>query len=635
MATKNNEEIKVLTDREKSRDKISIFFGSKDNFTHGLKEVIANGTDEIINNFEDGTVTVELFDDLQTVQVTDTGRGIPIDGVTNGIKNYDLLFRTLFAGTKYDTTEKTTTGTNGVGGTVINYTSSYFLVESWYDGFHHTILFENGGELIGDLVKTQCPKSKHGTQITFRLDDEVYPNITYTAEDVEKIAKSFAVGSNKINVNFKHNGHTQTYHYSSLESYFDEFLENKGTSKQVDTAEVAFDDEGELTKIKLSFATTPEPKQESYLNLTHLSEGGSFNDGVISGFKSFLNKYCKDNKLFTKGTPALTSDDIESSLSFVLVAFSNKVEFTNQTKLSTNKNLYKKIARKHTLQTLEFLEIEDEKNLKKIVNHVLSVQKFNTASQKAKLQLKKKLTEKVDGIGNKVDKLVDCKFHGKDAEIYVAEGNSALGSIVLARDAKYQAVYALRGKFLNCLKTDYPTIFKNIVITDLIKVLGCGVTTDKRNKDLDTFDINNLRYGKIIIATDADSDGANIACLIITMIYRLMPKLIEDRYIYLAQTPLYELKLEDDSVVYYFSESEKDRELPTIKGKYNIARVKGLGELDAPTMAYTAMNSDTRKMIQITVEDTRKMVESIETWMGTNVDGRKQFISENLDKYVV
>lgn len=630
----NTDEIQVLDDRQKSRDKIAVWFGSRDNFMHGCREVIANGTDEVINNFDNGEIEVTLFDDLETIQVRDTGRGIRIDGETNGVKNYDLLFRTLFAGTKYVQTESNLTGTNGVGNTVLCYTSSRFLVESWYGGFKYSIEFKDGGEIAADLSKEKCDKNLHGTQITFKLDGDVYPTTQYASEEIKKIVKSFSVGSNKVTLYFNHNGQRDEFHYDSLEEYFSELVGNSSTCKQVNTPEVTYEDEGETTTLKLSFSTTPEVVQESYLNLTFLSEGGSFNEGVIAGARTFLNKYCKDKKMFPKNVPSFTTSDIENSLSFVMVALSNKVEFTNQTKLSTNKNLYKKLARKHTIQAFEILQVEDESNLKKIANHVLSIQKYNEASQKAKQQLKKKLTEKVDGIGNKVEKLVDCKTHGKDAEIYIAEGNSALGSIVLARDAKNQAAYPLRGKILNCLKADYPTIFKNQVITDLIKVLGCGIEADKKNKDLDTFDINKLRYGKIVISTDADSDGANIFCLIITMFYRLMPSLIKEGYIYQAKTPLYEVKHEDDSMTYYFSESEKDAKLPKVKGKYTIARVKGLGELSAEVMAETAMNPETRNLVQVTVEDSEAMVKSIETWMGIDVNERKQIISDNLPDFV-
>lgn len=640
MTTTNNQThdtIRALNDRQKARDKIAIWYGSNSNYTHGLKEVIANGTDEVINNFEVGSVSVTLHDDLQTISVSDSGRGIPIEGETDGVKNYELLFRTLFAGTKYETTDSTTTGTNGVGNTVLCYTSSVFHIESYYGGYKHTLKFENGGELVQDLKKEKLPKDVelfHGTKVTFKLDPEVYPVTTYEPEEIKAIVKRFAVGSPKVSLTFNYKDEQETFNYESVEDYFKEIIGSGSTSSIVTAPEVSYDDEGEVTKIKLTLSTTPEAIQESYLNLTYLPEGGSFNEGVNAGVRVFANKYCKDNKLFPKNVTSFTTEDIETSVSFVLVALSNKVEFQNQTKLSTNKKLYRKLAQKHATQLLEIFKVENESGLKKFINHLLEVQKHNTQSQKAKQQLKKKLSEKVDGIGNKVENLVDSKKHGEQAEIFIAEGASALGSIVLARDAMFQAAYPLRGKILNCLKADYTTIFKNQIITDLIKVLGCGISTDRKNKDLESFDIKNLRYGKIIIATDADSDGAQIACLIITMIYRLMPELLNKGYIYIAQTPLYEIKHDDDSMTYFFSESEKDEKLPSIKGKYTIARCKGLGELDALTMSETAMDPKTRDLVRVTVEDAKKMVQSLEDWMGTTVDNRKDFIAENLSKYV-
>lgn len=630
----NKDKIRLLDDREKSREKISVWYGSRDNYYHGLKEVIANSTDEIINNFDFGTVTVELHEDLQTITVSDTGRGIPIDGETNGVKNYELLFRTLFAGTKYETTDSTTTGTNGVGNTVLCYTSSIFYVESYYNGYKHSLKFENGGELVQDLKKEKCDKDLHGTSITFKLDPEVYPVITYDKDEVKDIVKRFAVGSPKVKLIFKYKEELHEFHYKSIEDYYREIIGNSSTSPIVTSPVTLYDDEGEKNSIELIFSTTPEPIQESYLNLTYLAEGGSFNEGVIAGVRQFANKYCKDNKLFPKGVTSFSTSDIESSISFVLVALSNKVEFQNQTKLSTNKKLYKKIAQKHTVQLLEVLKVENEKGLKNLINHLLTVQKHNAQSLRAKKALKKKLTEKVDGIGNKVDKLVDCKKHGPEAELFIAEGNSALGSIVLARDATYQAAYPLRGKILNCLKADYTTIFQNQVITDLVKVLGCGIQTDKKNKDLENFDIKKLRYGKIIISTDADPDGHQIACLIITMFYRLMPELINKGYIYIAQTPLYEVKLKDDSMIYFYSEKEKDEKLPTLQNVKTVARCKGLGELTPEVMAETAMNPETRNLIRVTVEDVKRMSESLDTWMGIDSSRRRDFISENLYHYV-
>lgn len=632
--TTKHDKIRALDDRQKSREKISIFYGSADNFVHGLKEVIANSCDEIINNFDDGTVTVTLHEDLQTITVEDTGRGIPISGETDGIKNYELLFRTLFAGTKYDVTENTTTGTNGVGSTVLNYTSTLFEVTSFYDKKKHYIKFENGGDLSNDLEVSKIKEDKHGTIITYRLDPKIYTQTTYDKDEVKDIVKRYSISSPKVRLIFNYKDEQEVFHFENIKDYYSDLVSNLSTSPIAELPETLYEDGEEKTKISLVLSTTTEQFQEAYLNLTYLSEGGAFNKGVIAGVKAFANKYCKEKRLFPKGVSSFSESDIENSISFTLVALSNKVEFTNQTKLSTKKALYKKLAQKHTTQLMEVLKVENEPGLKKFINHLLAVQKHNAVSQKAKANLKKKLTEKVDGIGNKVLNLTDCKKHGPEAELFIAEGLSALGSIVLARDPIYQAAYPLRGKILNCLKTDYTTIFKNQIITDLVKVLGCGIQADKKNKDLDTFDINKLRFGKIIIGTDADDDGFQIAALIITMFYRLMPELIIQGKVFIAQTPLYEIKHSDDTMTYFYSEKEKDEKLPLLTGKYTIARCKGLGELDALTMSETAMNPETRNLIKVNVEDVKEMSKSIECWMGISVEERKEIISERLYEYV-
>ncbi|MDG0860348.1 toprim domain-containing protein [Staphylococcus equorum] len=626
--------IRALNDREKARTKISIWYGSADNYSHGLKEVIANATDEVINNFDNGEVKVKLHDDKKTITVEDTGRGIPITGETDGVKNYDLLFRTLFAGTKYEQTEATSTGTNGVGNTVLCFTSSFFGVTSFYGGKKHSLSFDNGGEILEGLKSEKDPENKTGTTITFKLDPEVYTNTEYNPDEVEEIVKRFAVGSPKVTLKYLFDGIEKVFHFNSLDEYFKELVGNQSTSQIVSVPNTLYEDDGERTELNIALTTTPEQAQESYLNLTYLSEKGSFHDGLISGIRLFANKYCTSNKLFPKNVKSFLSTDIESSVSYVCVALSNKVEFQNQTKLSTNKKLYKDLTKKHVQKMLEVFSVENPSQMKKFINHILTVQKHNDQNQKAKAKLKKTLNQKVDGIGNKVEKLVDCKKHGLESELFIAEGNSALGSIVLARDAMNQAAYPLRGKILNCLKSDYPTIFKNQVITDLVKVLGCGIQADKKNKDLDSFDISKLRFGKIIISTDSDEDGYQICCLILTMFYRLMPDLIKEGRIYIAQTPLYEVKLKDDTMIYFYNENEKDEKLSSLKNVKTISRCKGLGELDSLTMHETAMNEETRNLVQVTVNDIEKMAKSLNDWMGIDHSNRKQYIAQNLYKYV-
>lgn len=630
MTIQKQDDIKKLTERQKAREKLAVWFGSRDNFYHPVKEAVANGTDEIITHFDKGVVNVELGADKRTISVTDTGRGIPI-----GTKeNIEMLFLTLFAGGKYGNVEETMTGTNGCGLTATNYNSSYFKVESWYGGHYYTIEFENGGVEKAPLRKEACDKQLHSTKITFILDDEMFTNTLFETEEIEDIVKHSAVGSNKVTIGYKHNGHEVSYHYESILEYFAEnALDN--TCKPAIGASKTFEDDGEQTTIELVLSTASEPFQETFLNLTYLKENGAIFDGIVNGAKLFMNKHGRENKLFPKGVTSFSGADIESSISFVATVLSNNVEFQNQTKFATAKKLYKDVAQKYVAEVLELFKIEQPKEFKRMVDHLLLVQKHNEKSSKAKQQLKKKLSEKVDGIGNKVEGLVDCKYNGEKAELFVAEGKSALGSVQTARDANYQAVYPLRGKILNCLKASYETIFENQVVTDLVKVLGCGIQTDRKNKELDNFDIKNMRYGTINIATDADADGEQIACLIITMIYRLMPQLIEEGRINIVQTPLYEVKKANDEMLYIFNEAEKEAKLkPLADTKYVISRCKGLGELEPEVMHETAMNPETRNLIQVTVNSASKMVKMLEVWMGPAVDGRKEIISTELHRYI-
>lgn len=633
--TDNRDKIRVLTDREQAREKLPIFFGSRENYLHPIREAIGNAVDEITNNFSRGIINVTLNEDMQTVSVSDTGRGIPIDGETDGQPNYVLLFETLFAGTNYDNNEngKITVGTNGVGLTVTNFTSLLFEVISYRNGMKHKITYTNGGYRQGELISEPSSNPNlHGSVFKFKLDHEVYTNTIYKPEDLIEIIKHVAATANKITFNFIHKGEKITFNYPSLQDYFNEVASGL-TAKPVIGPEVTYDKENELNKISILFTTASEPVQESFLNYNWLPKKGSIHDGIIIGIRNFVNKVAQEQKLIDKKS-IITVTDVEDSVSYVCSVLSTNVEYANQTKLSTDKKLYRSIAMDYVKSLLEAFQIEQPKEFEKFVKHIVQVNKFNNRNNAAKQALKKKLTEKVDSLNNRVEKLVECDITGPEAELFIAEGDSANGSVVLARDSRFQAAYPLRGKILNCLKADYLKIFENKVIMDLIKVIGTGVIADKKYKDIETFDINKANYGKFIIATDADADGQQIACLLITFFYRLMRPLLEAGMVYIAKTPLYEVKLEDDTMIYFFSEKEKEEKLPTIKGKYTIARCKGLGELDPETMAYTAMDPKTRILERVTVGDAEEMIKAVETFMGTEVGERKQYIEENLHKYI-
>lgn len=635
----NNDEIRQLSQREQARDKISVWYGSADNYQHGLKEVMANATDEIINNFDSGEIYVELEGDNKTITVRDTGRGIPINGKSGDTPNYELLFLQFFAGSKYGEdgiTNGAMTGTNGAGLVTLNYTSLLFEVTSIYGGKKYHIKFENGGDITSPLSVTNTDEV-HGSTFTFRLDPDVYTETEFTSEQVKEIIQKYAVSSPKVKIHYEHREEREIYYYSSVEEYFDELTGDTTTSSPRHASMAEFkESDGESTSIELIVSTATEPRQESFLNLTYLPEGGAINDGVINGLKLYMNKHSRDNNLFPKNVRSFSDSDVEESISFVAVVLSNRVEFSNQTKFSTQKKLYYEVAKQRTQQLLEVMEVEDRKNFDAIVKHLLLVQKDNASNQRQKEKLKKELTKKVDNLNNSIDKFVDSRVHGEEAELYLAEGDSAHGSVVLARDGKFQASLPMGGKFLNVAKANtLEAIVKNEIIMNVIRVLGCGVELGKKHKDVAPFDISKMRYGKVIIASDSDADGKQISSLVITLFHELMPEIIKQGRLYIAKTPLYEIKLKNDDMLYAYSDDERDELIKDNKGEVlNVARSKGLGELSAEVMAETAMNPETRHLVRVTIDSSEKAKQALDDWMGINVDNRKEMISTNLNKYI-
>ena len=632
------EDIKVLTDREKARNKISVWFGSADNYYHPIKEALANAIDEINNHFDKGEVIIKLWDDNQTITIEDTGRGIPISGETNGIKNYKLLFETLFAGTKYDITKQNNTGINGIGETVTNFTSVLYEVHSYYDGKDHHIKYTNGGMI--QFYKENKSDHLSGTNITFKLDHDVYTNITFNVNEIKEIIKHFAVSSPKVTFKLEYKMHHEKIHYDSPLQYFRENVKNTATTNiftlPIDTFETKTkDNKIEINKYNLMLVTSTFPVQETYLNGTFLSENGVIYDGIISAIRKFGNNFCIKHKLTNNKEFKFQRSDVEDSCSFIMNVLSNNVEFTNQTKLSTSKKIYRSQSEQVTLKLLEIYENENIEDLIKFYKHILIVHNDNENNEKARKKLKKRLSANIETINNRVEKLVDCRNHGENSELFITEGNSALGSVVQARDASYQAAYPLRGKILNCIKANNKTIFNNDVVLDLIKIIGAGIEiNNKPVKGLPEFNKNKLRFGKIMIACDADADGYQIACLIISLFYKLMRPILSDGRLYFVKTPLYILKFNDDTSIYYHTEKEMRENIGKVKKAYTLSRLKGLGEVPSNVMADTAMNVKTRNILKITSPDSFTTKETLMKWMGNDVLGRKSEINNNLPNYI-
>jgi DNA gyrase subunit B len=646
------DEIRSLSTREQCRMRLPVFFGSVDNYLHGYREVMANGIDEVTNNFNDGVLNIELLDDNQTISVEDSGRGVPILNNNGETGNEVLLFETLFSGTNFENEEngKETTGTNGSGTCVLNHTSELFRVEVNKDGKYIDLKYTDGGiNKYLNIYDTEA--RKHGSKFTFKLDNTIYPNITYDFEDIKEIVRHCSATSNEITFNLKYKDQFETYKYNTLEDYFDS-VTNQLTSKKINIPMKSFNNELKTTykdgeqvivnehdSLRLIVSTSPNTTQEAYLNHNYLPDGGTINDGVLDGFKNAINDYCKKNKLFNKKVKIISREDVQSSLCFIVDFRTNNVEYTNQTKYATKKLLFGKITREYITEFLESYMIENENDFKLLVKHVLQMADFNNQNTKLKDELKKKLSQNVSGMLNKIEDLFDCEVHDENSEFYICEGKSSGGGLVKARNSKYHAIYSLRGKILNCLKNSEKSIFDNDVIVELIRTLGCGVEIKSKMLDgIGHFNINNLRYGKICIATDMDYDGYAICVLILTMIYKLMPSLLLEEKIYIAMTPLFVLKYKENGEekrVYAYDEAEKNKYLKEMSNKkIDIGRVKGLGELDPNDLYVTALNPETRHMIKVTIDDAKRMEKLFDLWMSDNVAPRKEHIQKRLPEYL-
>ena len=631
-----NDKIRALNDREQAREKLPVFYGSRDNFKHGFKEGVNNAVDEVLNNFPNGIIDIILHEDLKTITISDTGRGLPIaEKDENGTPYYELLFTTLFAGGKYDENENINSGVNGVGLSVLNYTSTIFQVTVCNQGKKYYIDYSDGGILKTPLKFIENTKM-HSTELTFKLDEEVYTHTTYTYEEIRTIIDKTSKVSPNVTITLTYNDNKEIFHYDSLEDYFIKHSEENIIEPFVCPNKTYEETDGEKTKVEviLSCSNVDNLLQECMLNGNNLIEKSSIFEGVTNGIKTFVNKYAKDNNLYEKKEKPISITDIESTVTFCCNIMSNRVEFEGQTKYSTQKKLYKEVVQKYMQEMFEIYSIERKDDFIRLVTQILICKRAYEKSASSMVAIKKKLSEKVDNMHSRVDGLMDCKFHNEESEIFISEGKSAMGSISLARNPKTQAGYAIRGKVLSCLKANYEKIFSNAVVVDLVRILGCGVEVkSKHNKELGDFNMANLRYGKVVISTDSDFDGLNIQVLLLTMIYRLMPQLLAEGKVYIAQTPKYVIKNKEDKY-YAFDDAEKEKLLPTLKGKVSINYLKGLGELDSIDMFNTALNPTTRNMIKVTIGTVEQMMDKFEVWMDDDVSRRRDFIQEHLQEYM-
>ena len=645
-----NESISSLKGADRVRKRPAVIFGSDglEGCEHAVFEILSNSIDEAREG-HGRLITVTRHAD-HSIEVEDMGRGCPVDWNEKEQRyNWELVYCELYAGGKYDNLTgdnyEYSLGLNGLGACATQYASRYMDVTVWRDGYEYRLHFERG-EIVGQLEKTELPKTqkkKTGTRTRWLPDLDVFTDIAIPAEYFTDVMKRQAVVNAGITFRFRDDGQEeQEFLYENgITDYVTELAGEGGLTLPVfwQTERRGRDraDKPDYT-VKLSVACCFSNKLniiEHYHNSSWLEHGGSPEKATRSAFVSALDKYLREQNKYQKNEAKITWADIEDCIILVSNNFSTQTSYENQTKKAINNKFVQEAMTEFLREQLEVYFIENRFDAEKIAEQVLINKRSRESAEKARLNIKKKLSGSID-IANRVQKFVDCRSKDPDKrEIYIVEGDSAMGSVKQSRDAEYQGIMPVRGKILNCLKADYARIFKSEIITDLIKVLGCGVEVQNKHvKDMAAFDLSNLRWNKIVICTDGDVDGFQIRTLILTMLYRLMPTLIREGYVYIAETPLFEINC-GDKTWFAYSDREKNDILKELEGKkVKIDRSKGLGENEPDMMWLTTMNPETRRLIRVMPEDAERTAEVFDLLLGDNLQGRKDHIAENGYKYL-
>ena len=656
-ATYDNESISSLKGADRVRKRPGVIFGSDglEGCEHAVFEILSNAIDEARGG-HGKLITVTRFAD-RSIQVEDQGRGCPVDwNEKEGRYNWELVFCELYAGGKYDNENSEnyefSLGLNGLGSCATQYASRYMDVTVWRDGKEYRLHFERG-EIAGKLEVSEQTgnKKRTGTTIRWLPDLDVFTDIDIPVDYYRDVMRRQAVVN--AGVTFRLKNETAAGKFETEEFVYEHGIEDyirELAGLDALTEPVYW--EGERRgrdrpdkpeyKVKLSVALCFSNKTalcEYYHNSSFLEHGGSPEKATRSAMVSAIDKYLRDNNKYVKGETKITFPDVQDCLILVSSSFSTQTSYENQTKKAITNKFIQEAMTEFLRSRLEIYFIENRDAAEKIAAQVLINKRSRETAERTRINQKKKLTEKID-IANRVQKFVDCRTKDVERrEIYIVEGDSALGACKQSRDAEFQGLMPVRGKILNCLKADYPRIFKSDVITDLMKVLGCGVeVSGKAVKDLNQFDLSNLRWSKVVICTDGDVDGFQIRTLILTMLYRLCPTLIREGYVYIAETPLFEITCKEKSgekTWFAYSEKEKADILKKLEGKkVNVQRSKGLGENDPEMMWLTTMNPESRRLIKVQPADVEETARVFDLLLGDNLAGRKEHIAEHGAEYL-
>lgn len=646
------ESISQLKGADRVRLRPAVIFGSDgiEGCEHAVFEILSNSIDEAREGYGNEITVTKFLDG--SIEVLDHGRGMPMDyNEKEGRYNWELLFCEMYAGSKYNTnnggTYEYSLGLNGLGLCATQYASEYMKAEIHKNGFCYKMNFKHG-EPVGELQKEPYSKRDTGTRIRWKPDLQVFTDIDIPLEYYQETIKRQSVVNEGVKFILREQVGTNSfekYEYSyehGITDYVKEIVGDKAfSSVQFWQTERKGKDRADMPeyKVKMNIALCFSNKvqlKEYYHNSSFLEHGGAPEKAVKSAFVSQIDSYLKANSRYLKTDSKITFQDVDDCLVLVISSFSTQTSYENQTKKAITNKFIQEAMTEFLKHSLEVYFIENKIEADKIAEQVLINMRSRIKAESTRLNIKKTL-QSSNSMTDRIEKFVDCRSKDvNEREIFIVEGDSALGACKQARDSAFQAIMPVRGKILNCLKAEYPKIFKSEIITDLIKVLGCGVeVSSKANKNLSLFNMDNLRWNKVIICTDADVDGFQIRTLILTMIYRLMPTLIKEGKVFIAESPLYEINCKDDTYFCY-TEKEKAQVLEEIGDKkYTVQRSKGLGENEPEMMWLTTMNPKTRRLIKVEPDYSPEAVaDKFDLLLGDNLQGRKDYIAENGYQYI-
>lgn len=643
----DNESISSLKGADRVRLRPGVIFGSDgiEGCKHSFFEILSNSIDEAREGYG-SLIEVTRYKD-NSIKVRDYGRGIPLEyNEGEGRYNWELIFCELYAGGKYKNNDglnyEYSLGLNGLGTCATQYSSEYMDVLVTRDGYDYELHFKKG-ENEGGLKKTSTSSGKTGTTITWRPDLDVFTDIDISIEYFQDVIKKQAVVNSGITFKLYDCETDSEFSYcydNGIVDYVKEKAEDKNFSSiqyiQTETRGRDRKDKPEY-KLKMEIAfcfSNHQSLVEYYHNSSFLEHGGAPDKAIKAAFVYEIDKFLKENGKYNKDESRITYNDVYDSLILVTNSFSTQTSYENQTKKSITNRFIQEAMTDFVKEELEIYFIENKLESDRILEQILVNKRSRESAEKTRINIKKKLSGNID-IANRVKKFVNCR--SKDIgkrELYIVEGDSALGSCKLGRNAEFQAIMAVRGKILNCLKADIDAIFKSDIIVDLLRVLGCGVEIkSKNNKEFNNFNLSNLKWSKVIICTDADVDGFQIRTLILAMFYKVMPTLLQEGRVYIAESPLFEITIKD-KIMFAYTEYEKNMMLSNIDGKYTLQRSKGLGENEPQMMWETTMNPKTRRLIKVMPDDVFNTEYYFDLLLGENLAGRKTFIEENGYKYL-